>query len=71
MSDCNRILLIDICQKGTFVVDAEVEDAVLVWDAESGCERGRVGAGSFGGREMKTVVGVQHGEFELERVGGR
>ena len=74
VADRDRILLIHVCHERALVVDAEVEDAVLVGDAEGGCEEGAVGAGadgeSRGGGEGETVVRVQHGEFELDRVGG-
>ena len=41
-------LYVDIRQKGAFVIDAEVEDAVLVREAEGGAEDGGVGGGVAG-----------------------
>jgi len=70
----DRVLLVHVRHEGPLVVDAEVEDAVLVRDAEGCREEGAVGCVAYGegagGGEGEAVVGVQHGEFELDGVGG-
>jgi len=76
MPDRDAVLLIDVGEEGTLVVDTEVEDAVLVGQAEGGCEEGRVGRGGGGeggfggGEEGQAVVGGEHCELELQGVGG-
>lgn len=62
-------LLVDVCEEGAAVVDAEVEDAVLVWCLERDAEDGRV-CGLCDGREVEALEGRQHAELELDVVGG-
>jgi hypothetical protein len=40
VSDRDLPLLVDVCEKRAAVVDAEVEDAVLVWCLERDAEDG-------------------------------
>lgn len=62
-------LLVDVGEEGPAVVDAEVEDAVLVGRAERGTEDGAVGGAADGG-EIQPVEGREHAEFELDGVAG-
>ena len=62
------VLLIDIREEGSLVVDAEVEDAMLVGrDERRAVDRGI--SGSVDRLEIEAVEGGEHGEFELEGVG--
>lgn len=65
------VLLLDVGEQGPLVVDLEVEDAVLVGQLEGGrvggLGRGRVGRVRGKGQ---AVEGREHGELELEGVGG-
>lgn len=64
VSQGNSPLLINIGDERTLVVDTEGEDSVLVGGTESGGVN--LGLSGGGGRsEGETVVGVEHGEFEL------
>lgn len=71
VADRDCVLLLDVGQEGTFVVDLEVEDAVLVGDLEGDgvCRFFGGGVGGVKG-ERETVEGGEHGEFELELVVG-
>ena len=62
MSNSHLFLHINICQKGTFVVDAEGEDAVLVGEGESCAEDGAIGGGRYW-LEVEAVERGEHGEF--------
>jgi hypothetical protein len=67
MPDCDLPLLIDVCDEGAAVVDAEVEDAVLV----GGLERDAKDGGVRGLRDWGKVEAVerrQHAEFKLDVV---
>ena len=55
-------LYIHVCQKGSLVVDAEIEDPVLVGEFEGCGEDGGVGGG-VAGEEGKSVEGGEHAEF--------
>jgi len=69
VAERDGVFLFDIGDEGTFVVDLEGEDTVLIWSLEGGS----VDAGFIGGDDGKqgeTVVRVQHSEFELEMVFG-
>ena len=55
-------LHIHVCQKGPLVVDAEIEDSVLVGEFEGCGEDGRVG-GCVAGEEGEPVEGGEHAEF--------
>ena len=59
MSHRNLSLLIDIGQEGAFVVDAEIEDTVLIGEGEGGTVDGTVG-GLGDGFERETVEGGEH-----------
>lgn len=73
VADRDLALLVERRQKGALVVDAEVEDAVLVGQAEVGREDRRVGVRWRRGqrRQGEAVEGREHGEFELDGVVGR
>lgn len=62
-TDC--ILLFYVGEEGTFVVDFEVEDAMLVRQFKGGGVEGRVGAGEGhrGRGEVDSPERGQHGEF--------
>lgn len=69
VSHADGVLLLDVSQERPLVVDLEVEDAVLVREREAGAvDGGRVA--DTKGLEIQSVEGRQHGELELERVGG-
>jgi len=40
----NLSLLVKVCQKGSAIVDAEIEDAVLVWGFERDAKDSGVGS---------------------------
>lgn len=65
----NCVLLVDVRNEGTLVVDTERKDAVLVGYLERSGESSTVWRN---GRweQRKAVVRVEHSEFELEGVGG-
>lgn len=69
VSDTDFPLLIDVCEERTLVVDAEIEDTVLVGELEGGGVDGAV-RGLRHRPERETVEGRQHGELELYCVGG-
>jgi hypothetical protein len=65
VADTNSVLFLEICSKGSLVVDLEVEDAMLVGKSEGSsvngslvCLRER--------QKVKAVEWGQHGELELE-----
>ena len=61
-------LLVDVGEERAAVVDAEVEDAVLVGRAEGDAEDGRV-CGLRDGGQVQALEGREHAEFELDVVG--
>lgn len=63
----DRVLFVHVGVERPLVVDAEVEDAVLVRGDEVGAEDGGVGGCEQWG-EIETVEGREHGELKLERV---
>jgi hypothetical protein len=65
--DCDLPLLVDVCNEGAAVVDAEVEDTVLIGGLEGDAEDGGVG-GLRDGREVEAVEWRQHAELELNVV---
>lgn len=67
MSQRDGLFLVDVRDEGTLVVEAEGEDAVAVWGLEGGVVDSRGGGGLV---EVEAVVGVEHGEFELDFVVG-
>ena len=67
VADSYLVLLLDIGEEGTLVVDTEGEDTVLVGDGELGAVDGAVFR--LGGRlEVEAMEGGQHGELELKGV---
>lgn len=69
VTDTNRMLLVDVGEEGSLVVDAEVEDAVLVGDLEGRAVDSGVG-GRAEGLEVDAVEGREHAKLELELVVG-
>lgn len=67
MADRDAVLLFKVCEERTLVVDLEGKDAVLVGDQEGSGVDARFGLGLVW-KERDAVVGVEHGEFELEAV---
>ena len=67
MADSHLVLLLNVGEEGTLVVDTEGEDTVLVGDGELSAVDGAVFR--LGGRlEVKTMEGGQHGELELKGI---
>lgn len=67
VSHTDRVLLIEVSQEGTLVIDFEVEDAVLVGQSKSGAvDGGRISGSNE--LQVQAVEGREHGEFELEVV---
>ncbi len=64
MPDGNCVLFLNVRQEGSLVVYFEVEDSVLVWEAEAGGIDSRV-LSCCGWGKRKTVERGKHGEFEL------
>ena len=69
VADSNLALLIDVGEEWAAVVDAEVEDAVLVRCAECDAEDGRV-RGLRDRGEVEALEGREHAKLELDVVGG-
>lgn len=67
--DRNLPLLVDVGEEGAAIVDAEVEDAMLIGSLEGHTEDGGV-CGLGDGSEVKAVEGREHAEFELDGVSG-
>lgn len=65
----NCVLLVDVRNEGTLVVDTERKDAVLVRYLKGGGESGGVWRNRRR-KQRKAVVRIEHSEFELEGVGG-
>jgi hypothetical protein len=71
VADGNLALLVDVGKEWAAVIDAEVEDAVLIGCLECDAEDGRV-CGLCNGREVETLERGEHAELELQVVvGGR
>lgn len=67
MPNSDLTLLVNVCKERSAVVDAEVEDSVLVGGLEGGAENS--GVGGFGdGGEVKAVEGREHAELKLDMV---
>lgn len=67
VAHCNCVLLVDVRNEGTLVVDTERKYAVLVGYLERGGESGTVWRkGRW--KQRKAVVRIKHSEFELEGV---
>lgn len=70
MAYSNLPLLIDVGEEGAAVVDAEVEDAVLIWGLECDAKDGGVrGLANWG--EIEALEWREHAELELNLVVGR
>jgi hypothetical protein len=69
VADSDLALLVDVGEERTAVVDAEVEDAVLVGRLEGDAENGGV-CGLRDGGEVEALEGGEHAELELDVVGG-
>lgn len=67
VADADGVLILDMGQEGSLVVDLEVEDAVLVGEGEVGGEDGLTGGLGLGD-EVSALEGRKHGELELESV---
>lgn len=65
VSYCDSILLLDVGEEWSFVVDLEIKDTVLVGELEG---RGvDCGCCCCGGRhQVEAVERREHGEFELD-----
>ena len=69
VSDRDSVLLFDVGEEGSLVVDFEVEDSVLIWELEAcGVDGGAWGSSQK--LEGQAVEGRKHREFELELVAG-
>lgn len=69
MADGDFTLFVDIGEEWTLVVYVEGEDSVLVWESEGRAVDCAVFCAGRG-LEVKAVVRGEHGEFELDCVGG-
>lgn len=69
VAHANSVLLLDVGHEGALVVDLEVKNAMLVGQGECGAVDGSRVADTEG-LEVQTVERGEHGEFELECVGG-
>ena len=69
VADRDLSLLVDVREEGAAVVDAEVEDAVLIGCFERDAEDCGVCSLRDGG-EVEALEGGEHAEFELDVVGG-
>lgn len=65
------VLLLNVGEEGTLVIDPEVEDAVLVGQHKGGCVcRGILGRAGLVKGKGKAVEGGKHAELELEHIVG-
>jgi hypothetical protein len=69
VADSDLAFFIDVGEERAAVVDAEVENAVLVGRLEGDTEDGGV-CGLRDGGEVEALEGGEHAEFELDVVGG-
>lgn len=67
MADGNFVLLLDVGEEGTLVVDTEGEDSMLVRNGEA-CAVHSAGFRSEGRLESEAVERREHGEFELQSI---
>jgi hypothetical protein len=67
VADSDLVLLLDVGEERTLVVDAEREDTVLIGGHKLGAEHG-ARFGSAGRLEGQAVERREHGELELELV---
>ena len=67
VTHADRVLLVDVGQERALVVDAEVENAVLVRQDKGSPVDSSVG-GRVDGFQVEAVEGRQHREFELQSV---
>ena len=67
VSHSNSILLFNVREEWSLVIDHEIEDTVLVGEFEAGGVDGGVLSGGFWD-EGEAVEGWEHGEFELDDV---
>lgn len=67
VADADRVLLLNVGEERTLVVDLEVEDAMLVGEGEGDAIHGSIASGAFTG-QVEAVEGRKHGELELEFV---
>lgn len=67
VADGHLVLLFDVGEKGTLVINAEGEDSVLVGNHEA-CAVDSAGFCPLDGLEVETVKGREHGEFELQGI---
>ena len=58
---------VDVGEEGALVVDAERENAVLIWSTKGGAEECAVW-GTGDRLESEAVKGGEHGELKLESV---
>jgi hypothetical protein len=65
---CDLPLLVDVCEEWAAVVDAEVEDTMLVGCLECDAENGGV-CGLCHWGEVQALEGREHGKLELNVVG--
>lgn len=70
MSHSDLSFLVNVREERSPVIDAEVEDTVLIRGLEGGAEDGRVG-GLRQRREVKAMEWRQHAELELYRIASR
>jgi len=69
MADSNFVLLFDIGEEGTLVVDAEGKDSMLIGDSEARAVHS-AGFRSESWLECEAVKRREHGEFELQSILG-
>ena len=65
--DCDLPFLINVRNKRSAVVDAEVEDTVLIGGLERNAKDSGVGSLRYG-RKVEAVEGGKHAELELDVV---
>ena len=69
MTNCDFAFDVDVGKEGALVVDAERENAVLIWSTKSGAEECAVW-GNGDRLESEAVKRGEHGELKLEGVAG-
>jgi hypothetical protein len=67
VADGDLSLFVNVCEERAAVVDAEIEDAVLIRSLERDAKDGRV-CGLGNGSEVQALEGREHAEFELDVV---
>jgi hypothetical protein len=63
----NGVLLLDVREEWSFVVDLEIEDTVLIWELEA-CGVDCRGLGGSSDLQRETVERGQHGELQLDNI---